>query len=230
MKKILLKAALLIALFSVCLTGCSMGGGADGGAAGVNGGGNGGGGGSSSNNAVDKPISGTLTSKETWAGSYENGPITYYINSQYKISSGGTLEIKNNAIVKLDPNGSIILTGTAKLVADGVIFTSSKDHSRGRKILAAGEATPAPGDWKQIKITNGAYAEFKNCEFSYGGNACSTVYIANSTTKSYCKIDNCLFRNNAGTDAANSSVYAALKYDGNLVAIPRSIPAITSVG
>lgn len=202
--EIALAGALAFALFS-----CSFPGGSS---SGLNNG-SGNGSGADDHTAEDQPISGPLTVAETWAGKdANNNPITYYINSTYYIQTGGTLTISAGAIVKLGPNGKIYIKKGGALIASNVIFTSSKD-SRGRKILAAGDTEPWQGDWLQIEIYEG-HAEFKDCEFSYGGNGCSTVNIEERGAT--CRIDGCKFTFCAGDREVKNKIKAALRYEGNV--------------
>lgn len=209
--KLLAKFAATAAFLSLLLTGCSgLGPGNTGYSNGS------GSSGSSSHEDVDKAIKGPLTVVETWPGEDDEGePITYYINSTYTIKQGGALTIEEGAIVKLGPNGIIEVDENGSLVARDVIFTSSKD-SRGRKILAAGEAAPYQGDWKQIRVYGG-HAEFYGCEFSYGGNGtCSTVNVKKSGSSATCRIDGCKFTNCSGSRKIDSTIAAALRYDDSL--------------
>lgn len=165
---------------------------------------------------LDNPISGPLNVTESWPGKDDNGnPITYYIDSIFFIKEGGSLIIGSGAIVKFGIHGGITVNNTGYLEASDVIFTSFRD-SRGRKILSGGEGAPVPGDWKQIKISGGA-CKFTNCEFSYGGNDCSTVYVCKNTTAGRAKISGCKFTYNAGSKKLVSNIDAALEYDDSVV-------------
>ena len=201
MKKTLIKFAALAALITLAFTACSKP--TDNNSSKKN-----------QNTSVDDEITGDLTTAETWAGKDANGgSITYYINSNYTIKDSGSLTIEKGAIVKFGPNGKITVNRTS-ITATGVIFTSYKDE-RGRTISAAGGSAPAPGDWKQIDIYGGT-GTFTECEFSYGGNECSTLEIVKNSTKGKARIDRCTFKNNSGTKSIpdnDSGVKAALKFD-----------------
>lgn len=207
MKKTKILEALLAGALAFALFSCSS----------PSGGGSGSGGSNTPKNHddEDQPISGTLTTVETWPGKDEAGePITYYINNLYTIKQGGSLSIQEGAIVKFGPNGKITVENTGAINATKTIFTSYKD-SRGRKILTAGDTDPAPGDWKQISI-KGGNGKFEGCEFSYGGNGCSTLFVDQSTTKGKLRVNDCTFTYNSGSDKVAYDIKAALKYDSSV--------------
>jgi hypothetical protein len=163
----------------------------------------------------DDEIKGPLTTVTTWKGLDNDGnPITYYINSTYIIDHGGDLTIETGAIIKFGPNGLIRVNSMGSLKATGAIFTSYRDP-RGKILSVAGNTAPAPGDWKQIHI-NGGTSTFINCEFSYGGNGGSTLYVDKNGTFGKARIDRCLFSYNDGSPAALTTVHAALHYDNNV--------------
>lgn len=165
---------------------------------------------------TDNPVTGPITTAETWAGEDDEGePLTYYIDSNLTIT--GSLVIESGAIVKFGPNGQIT-ANRASFTATDVIFTSYKDE-RGRKIQAAGNSEPNPGDWKRIYIYGGT-GVFNNCEFSYGGNGCSTLEIVKNSTLGKARIDHCAFKNNSGNKSIpdnSSGVNAALKFGSTCV-------------
>ncbi len=164
----------------------------------------------------DQPIKGTLTESDTWEGKDASGnPITYYINSEYGITKGGTLTITEGAIVKLGPSGTIQVKEGGSLIATDVVFTSYRD-SRGRKILAAGDAEPKPGDWKNVYV-GGGHAVLTDCEFSYGGNGANTVSVIKvGKSNATCRVDGCLFKNNSGSKEVDNDIHAALRYEDNV--------------
>ncbi len=210
MKKTKMLEFVMAGALAFALFGCSL---PTGGLSG-NGGGNGGGG-NSNNAADDQPITGSLSEDTTWPGRDANGEsITYFINSTYSLKNGCDLVIQEGAIVKFGPTGGITVNKTESLTATGVIFTSAKD-SRGRRINCAGDSEPSPGDWKQIKIYGGT-GSFKNCEFSYGGNNCSTLYVVKNTTEGKAKVDACIFSYNDGTNSTSDNVNAALEFESSV--------------
>lgn len=221
MKKTKFVGALLVTVLAFALFSCSSPSGGDNSGSGSgsgseSGSGSGSGGGSSSNHTEeDQPISGPLTTVETWTGKNEAGEsITYYINSSYTIKDGGSLTIEDGAIVKLGPNGCIVVNNTGAINATGTIFTSYRDPS-GKKIIAAGDTEPAPGDWKYIKIYGGT-GKFEGCSFKYGGNGNSTLYACKYTTKGKLRVNNCTFAYNTGSKKVANDIDAALKYDDAL--------------
>lgn len=212
MKKTKIFGALLVTVLAFALFSCSSpsGGDSSGSSGNNNGGGNAG-----TDTSDDQPIKGSFTEDTTWTGKDENGEsITYYINSTLQLKSGCDLVIEEGAIVKFGPDGGITVNNTASLTAKGVIFTSSRD-SRGRYIKEAGDVDPAPGNWKQIKIYGGT-GDFKDCEFCYGGNGYSTLFIDKYTTLGKAKVDHCTFKYNYGSKKTAHSIDAALKFTSNV--------------
>jgi len=115
---------------------------------------------------------GSLAASQTWMGAQ-----LYHVTSDITVPSGVTLTIQPGAVLKFDPNTSLIVSPGGHLVAQGTVaqpiyFTSIRDDSIGGDTNGDGNSTsPAPGDWRQIYVDDQAAATLNHVYILYGGAA-----------------------------------------------------------
>jgi parallel beta-helix repeat protein len=102
-------------------------------------------------------VSGTIATDSTW--SLAGSP--YVVTGTILVSDGATLSIDSGVVVRFQSNLGMEIRGA--LYAYKCIFTSDA-------------ATPAKGDWNEIRVGNAAdadagTAEFHGCLIEYGGHA-----------------------------------------------------------
>lgn len=149
--------------------------------------------GSCTYDAVNKVISGEITSDETWSYLDANGNVAQYtLAGGVHVKSGATLTIEQGVVVKSDPNESIaylLIEQGAKIMAEGtadapIVFTSGSD-------------SPTRGDWGGIII-------------------CGKAPINKGTTAT-AEVGNVLY---GGSDAADNSgilKYVKVEFTGNAI-------------
>lgn len=125
-------------------------------------------------------ISGELSGKQTWLA----GQI-YRIVGDLIVTAGAELTIEPGAVVKFNPDCSLIVEGSLKAegtTARPVIFTSWKDDEYGGDSNEDENATdPQMGDWGQLLCQNGGTAELSHTIVRYcsgldGEGALQAVY------------------------------------------------------
>ena len=102
-------------------------------------------------------VSGSITTDSTW--SLAGSP--YVVTGTILVSDGATLSIDSGVVVRFQSNLGMEIRGS--LYAYKCIFTSDA-------------ATPAKGDWNEIRVGNAAdadagTAEFYGCLIEYGGHS-----------------------------------------------------------
>lgn len=122
----------------------------------------------SSNFISGNARNGILLSGNRSSGTLPAQEAPYTIDS-FGTTDGSTVTLESGSIFKfVGPLSNFIVRGT--LLANGVTFTSMKDDARGGDTDGSGGA-PAPGDWYDINLREGAGASrLENCGFYYGGN------------------------------------------------------------
>ena len=130
--------------------------------------------------------SGIINVNEVW-----NSGQVYHITDDVVVANGATLTILPGAIVKFDSGKSLLVQFGGTLYAQGtsaepIIFTSVKDDQYGGDTNEDdGAYSPAPGDWKAIRISGGM-AILSNTKILYGGSdsdnySDGAIYVASGS-------------------------------------------------
>ena len=103
------------------------------------------------------------------------GHRVYVVSNDVTVASGATLTIQPGAILKFASGKSLTVNSGGTLNAQGtralpIVFTSLKDDAVGGDTNGDGDAsTPAPDDWRSVKVSG--TANFDNMKMLYGGGA-----------------------------------------------------------
>lgn len=152
--------------------------------------------------AATVPVTGNITTNTTWT----NGNV-YVIQTDVSVTNNATLTVNPGAIVKFETSAdSLIITNGSILSAVGsgalpIYFTSYKNDIGGD--TDGVPATPASGDWEEIKVDAGATATIKHAKIDYGGAGSGALIWNNGGTITL-----------ATTTATSSSNYVLLNQSG----------------
>jgi hypothetical protein len=120
-------------------------------------------------------VSGTVSADQTWSCA-STFPIV--LVSSVTVNDGNTLTLPAGTIVKAGPDVQLTVDGTLDAngaAEDWVVFTSLKDDEYGGDTNGDGTTSPAPGDWRGIRLygsgTSDGIGEFDYCLIRYGGNS-----------------------------------------------------------
>ena len=149
---------------------------------------------------------GTLLANQAWPGE-----VTHIITSELVVPSGVTLNINPGAVVKfaagvgltVQAGGTLNAPGT---VAEPITFTSLADDTVGGDSNRDGdETTPAPGDWRSIRLDGAATGTFHHARIRYGGNSVINQWTAGG-----------MIENTSGTLTVDACVVSGSLKDGIL--------------
>ncbi|MBN1242804.1 MAG: hypothetical protein JXA15_08870 [Spirochaetales bacterium] len=151
---------------------------------------------------------------------FRSGRVSYIKEnvSIYGEASGTIrLTIEPGAVVKFDPDATLVCYAGLKVIAEGtdeapILFTSIDDDSTEAlgDSLKDGPGHPGPGSWKYLQVQPSAAGNiFRNCEIRYGGAARGyTFFLEGQST-----VIDCDFHDNAS--ATSYGGYAALWLRGS---------------
>jgi uncharacterized repeat protein (TIGR01451 family) len=134
--------------------------------------------GGSGNKFASVRVSGTLSGDVTWA---LNPGLTYLVGGDLTVTRRGRLTLGPGLVVKLETAASdLFVDGTldaAGSAAEPIVFTSFKDDAAGGDTNGdAAAASPAPGDWGQIRFAPGSRASrLDHCVVAYGASTASAA-------------------------------------------------------
>jgi hypothetical protein len=124
------------------------------------------------------PVSGTISSDQTWRG-------TYLVTGNVTVASGVTLTLEPGTVVKfqsnfrrMEVNGTLDALGTA---SKPIYFTAYADDEAGGDTNNNGTSTsPTAGSWREVQVNSGGVGNFSHVVARYGGaNACCFQSRAN---------------------------------------------------
>jgi len=158
------------------------------------------------NETYAKSITGDRCWQETEVPFVINAPST-----DLTINNGNSLTISPGVIVKFR-TGMGIHVNEGRFLAEGtagekIIFTSLKDDIYGGDTNGDDELThPQPGDWDHIRIEGvNNNSSLKYCLLSYGG-ADPDFDFTLLLNSDHTSVDNCIFKNNTGTQDGTLNV------------------------
>lgn len=137
-------------------------------------------GGNSSDSPQDVvPISGTITSNQTWG----SGMVYVVGSSGVTIDSGATLTIEPGTVVKFNgANSNLTVNGTLNVdgADNGIVFlTSYSDDSAGGDTNDNGPSTGSWGDWAYIRFNSGSTGNIDTASVTFGGSSGGTGNASN---------------------------------------------------
>lgn len=115
---------------------------------------------------------GPLAGSETWTAD-----SLREITATIVVPAGATLTLEAGAIVKFHPGIGLDVQSGGKLITRGtvsqpVVFTSISDDAYGGDTNEDGTRTgPAAGDWRSLRLEDGAQGDLNHTRILYGGNS-----------------------------------------------------------
>ena len=150
--------------------------------------------------------SGTLLANQAWPGE-----MTHIITSEVVVPSGVTLNINPGAVVKFAAGAGLTVQSGGTLNASGTVaqpitFTSLADDTVGGDSNRDGdETTPAPGDWRSLRLDGTPAGTFRHARIRFGGNSIINQWTAGG-----------MIENTGGTLTVDACVVTASLKDGIL--------------
>lgn len=115
-------------------------------------------------------LSGTLSADNFW----DDPDIVYVLNDLVTVPAGVTLTVAAGQVIKprfqaeMAVDGNLVVQGTS---GNPVIFTALEDDAAGNDTNNDGAASsPLPGNWEEIGIYPGGFADLDFVEIRYGGD------------------------------------------------------------
>ena len=121
---------------------------------------------------LSRTFGGALAGSETWTSD-----SLREITENVTVPSGATLTLEAGAIVKFHPGTGLNVLPGGKLVTRGtavqpVVFTSFRDDAWGGDTNEDGTQTaPAAGDWRSLRLEDGAEGDLAHTRVLFGGNS-----------------------------------------------------------
>ncbi len=115
-------------------------------------------------------ITGTLDNLSLISDPLNNGRSVYYSSGNITVPAGVTLNLEDNAVLKMEANTYLYLTGTLSsnsTATNEAIITSFVDDVVSDSNADNTQTAPAPNDWGYIQMNNGSLVNLNNAIVRY---------------------------------------------------------------